>query len=175
MDSVVNINIDPQLYNIAHPTWDTFIVIFFIAGVIAYSFFANRERLAVMLLSTYSAIAILTATPYLRGYILKLPSGGVVPYQLIFFLALFLLLFVLFSHNMSLRSEMGQTWVQAVLLSFLQVGLLLSVLLTYVPADIFSSQFVKSFFIDDLPRSAWMVAPIAVMLLMHKRSSTPTV
>lgn len=171
MNPVVNISVDPQLLNIAHPSWDTFVVIFFVAGVIVYSFFANRERLAVMLLSTYSAIAIMTATPYLHAYIAQLPSGGAVPYRLGIFLALFLFLFVLFSHNMSLHSDMGQTLFQAVFLSFLQVGLFLSVVLSYLPADIFSTQFVKAFFIDDLPRSLWMIAPVSAMLVMHKRSN----
>ncbi|MDP2630305.1 MAG: hypothetical protein Q8P56_02760 [Candidatus Uhrbacteria bacterium] len=171
MDSVVNISIDPQLFNFSHPSWDTFIVLFFAAGVIAYSFFANRERLAVMLLSTYSAIAIMTATPYLHGYIAQLPADSALPYRLGIFLFLFLLLFVLFSYNMSLRSDMGQTWFQAVFLSFLQVGLFLSVSLSFLPSEIFSTQFVRSFFIDDLPRSLWMIAPVSAMLVMHKRPS----
>lgn len=173
MNPIVNISIDPQLLNIAHPSWDTFVVIFFVAGVLVYSFFANRERLAVMLLSTYSAVAIMTATPYLRTYIAQLPESGAVPYRLAIFLGLFLILFVLFSYNLSLRSDMGQTWIQAVFLSVLQVGLFLSIVLSYLPADIFSTQFVRAFFIDDLPRSLWMVAPISAMLVMHKRPPAP--
>ncbi|MBI4599911.1 hypothetical protein HY732_03230 [Candidatus Uhrbacteria bacterium] len=173
MNTLVNISVDPQLFNFTHPSWDTFVVIFFATGVIVYSFFANRERLAVMLLATYSAIAIMTATPLLSGYIAQLPVGGTLPYRLAIFLGLFLILFVLFSYNMSLRSDMGQSLVQAVFLSVLQVGLFLSIVLSYLPQDIFSTQFVKSFFIDDLPRSLWMIAPVSAMLVMHKRAQTP--
>jgi FtsH-binding integral membrane protein len=173
MNSVVNITVDPQLFNLAKPSWDTFLVIFFVALVIVYSFFANRERLAVMLLSTYSAIAVLAATPILSAYMAGLPADGAIPYRLGIFLGVFLTLFLLFSYNMSLKSDMGQSLVHAVALSFLQVGLFLSVVLSYLPPDIFSSQFVKSFFIDDLPRSLWMVAPVAAMLLMHRRPSSP--
>lgn len=173
MDPLINISIDPQLVNVSNPTWDTFLVLFFIVGTLIYSFFASRERLSVVLLSTYSTIAILSATPLLRDYMAALPVAEGIPYRIGIFLFLFILLFVLFSSHMSLRSEMAQSWFHGVVLSFLQIGLLLSALLSLIPADVFSTQFVRSFFTDDLPRSVWMLAPIVVMALMRRGAPHP--
>lgn len=172
MEPVINISINPQLVNIANPTWDTFLVLFFIAATLLYSFFVNRERLAVVLLSTYSAIALFTATPLLKNYMAALPVADGIPYRLGIFLVCFLLLFILFSSNLALRSDSGQPWLTGLLLSFLQVGLLLSALLTLVPSDVFATQFVRSFFTDDIPRSLWMVAPIGAMIFIRHRLSS---
>jgi len=173
MPPFLNISIDPQLINITHPTWDTFIFLFFIIAVVIYSFFANRERLVVVLLSIYASIAILGSTPYLHGYVMQLTTTYGFVSQLAVFLVLFLLLFVLFSHHMSLRAEIGQTWPQAFIISFLQVGLLMSTLLTYIPIDVYSTQFVRSFFIDQIPRTVWMLAPVAMMVLFRGHQQNP--
>lgn len=173
MQPFLNISIDPQLINITHPTWDTFIFLFFIVAVILYSFFANRERLVVVLLSIYTSIAILGSTPYLHQYVGQLTAEHGFVYQMGAFLALFLLLFVLFSQRMSLRAEIGQTWIQALIISILQVGLLITTLLSYVPQEVFSTQFVKYFFTDEIPKSVWMLAPIAIMLLFRGNQSNP--
>lgn len=169
MEPFVKFNLDPSPINIANPTWDTFLVLFFIIGTLIYSFFASRERLAVVLLSTYSAIAILTATPILRDYLAALPVVEGIPYRVGIFLLLFFVLFTLLSGHMALRSDTPQSWINGLLLSFLQVGLLISVTLSLIPSEVFSTQFVRSFFTDDLPRSIWMLAPVAAMVLMRRR------
>ena len=172
MDQVINISLNPELINIAHPTWDTFLVLFFIVATLLYSFFVNRERLGVVLLSTYSAIALFTATPVLRDYINALPATDGIPYRLGLFLLFFLVLFILFSSNMSLRADGNQPWLTGLVLSFLQVGLLLSALLSFIPSEVFATQFVRSFFTDDIPRSAWMLAPIVAMIFIRHRPTS---
>lgn len=172
MDQVINISINPELINIANPTWDTFLVLSFIIATLLYSFFVNRERLGVVLLSTYSAIALFAATPVLRDYIDALPVADGIPYRLGIFLLFFLVLFILFSSNLHLRTDSEQPWLTGLILSFLQVGLLLSALLSYVPSEVFSTQFVRSFFTDDIPRSAWMLAPIVAMIFIRHRSGS---
>ncbi len=169
MEGIVNISIDPTLVNIAHPTWDTFIVIFFAVAVILYSFFASRERLAVVLLSVYSALAIVGWTPVIRDYLAGLGGDTAIYYRLAVFIGTFLVLFLLFSFNMSLRADIGQTWPQALLLSFFQVGLLISAILSFIPQEYFSTQFSEAFFSDDMPRSFWMVAPIVAMVVMRNK------
>lgn len=173
MEPFVQFNLDPELINIANPTWDTFLVLFFIASTLIYSFFANRERLAVVLLSIYTTIAVLNATPLVRDYLAALSPIEGIPYRVGIFLVLFVLLYVLFSSHMSLRSELTQSWIHGIVLSFLQVGLLLSAVLSLIPSDIFSTQFVRSFFTDDIPRSAWMLAPIVVIFAMRRRPAQP--
>ncbi|MEK7122387.1 MAG: hypothetical protein AAB855_00865, partial [Patescibacteria group bacterium] len=151
----VNLNFDPGLINIANPSWDTLLVLIFIIATLIYSFFSNRERLGVVLLSVYTAIAIYYATPLLHNYVNALDPVAGIPYRIGIFVALFISLFTLLSSHLSLRSDGDNSWLNGLLLSFLQVGLLISTTVSLIPPDVFSTQFVRSFFTDDIPRSAW--------------------
>lgn len=164
----IHFALDPALQNFSNPSWDTFLVLFYITTSIIYSFFVSRERLAVVLLSVYSALAIVLGTPVittlLTGY-----QDAMFQVRLGVFISLFLLLYVLYSHNMTLHSDIGHRWWQAVVLSFLQVGLLISSILTLIPKSAFTSQLSEYFFTSDIARSAWMLLPIAAMLVMRNK------
>jgi hypothetical protein len=167
--SLIDVSFSQAFSNIGSANWDTFIFLFFGIAVVIYAFFVNRERLAVVLLSVYTALALMLGTPFFLNILKVAPQGDVIKIQLGTFIGLFLLLYVLFSMNMSLRSDIGHAWWQAVLLSVLQVGLLLSSILYFIPHDIFSSDLTKYFFTNDIARSAWMTAPIAAMFFMRKK------
>ncbi|MBI4268675.1 hypothetical protein HY627_02505 [Candidatus Uhrbacteria bacterium] len=169
----VNVTIDPSVassvQNFANPSWDTFLVLFFVTAAIIYAFFVSRERLAVVLLSTYSSLAIVGGTPIIATLLKGYEDAHFFGAKLGVFIALFLLLYVLFSRNMTLHSEIGHRWWQAVMLSILQVGLLISSILSFIPHDVFSSDLSRSLFTSDTARSAWLLAPIAAMLLMRNK------
>ncbi len=169
--SVINVSFDQAFSHIGTANWDTFIFLFFAIAVLIYAFFVNRERLAVVLLSVYTALALMLGTPFFLNILRVAPQGDVIKIQLGVFVGLFVLLYVLFSTNMSLRSEIGHAWWQAVLLSVLQVGLLLSSILYFIPKEMFSSDLTKYFFTNDIARSTWMIAPIGAMLFMRKNKN----
>ena len=90
---------------------------------------------------------------------------------------MFLIVYVLLSHNMTLHSEIAQRWWQAALLSFLQVGLLMSTILTFIPKSVFSP-FAEYVFTSDTARSVWLLLPIGAMFIMrgsHHGSGQPKV
>lgn len=164
----INISIDPSGINLSNPGWDTFLIILFFIGVLSYSFFANRERLALVLLSVYSSLAISLTTPFLLNVLTMVKPNEYVYWRLGIFLGFFLLLYILFSFNLSLRSEIGHSWFQSFLLSFFQVGLLISSILVFIPKEMYSSQLSTSFFTGDIPRSFWLLAPIVVMMFLRR-------
>lgn len=167
--SLINLQIDPALQNLSNPSWDTFLILFFIGAAILYSFFVSRERLAVALISVYSSLAIVTTTPNVVSFLASAPKDIAYQYRLGLFLALFVVLFILFSHAMHMRTEIGHHWWQAIILSILQVGLLMSTVLALIGTDRFSSNVSQYFFTSDTARSAWLLAPVFAMLLLRRR------
>lgn len=173
MNWIFNFSVDPSVQqsvqNIATPSWDTFLIIFFATSTILYGFFVSRERLAVVLLSVYSALAIVQNTPVVLSIIAGYEQQQLVWVRLGAFVVLFLVLYVLLSHNMTLHSEIAQWWWRAFLLSLLQVGLLMSTILSFIPKATFTSSFSEYVFTSDTARSVWLLAPIVAMLFMRAR------
>ncbi len=165
--SFMNINFDQQFF--ANPSWDTFVILFFLVGGLLYSFFASRERLLVVLLSIYSSVAISLNTPALLQITSLLDQETFTIYRIGFFLGIFLLLYILLSHRLSLQSNVGQSWFHALLLSFLQVGLLVSSVLLFIPHTFYQSVMAETFFTGNIQRTVWMLAPVAGLFFMRSK------
>ncbi|MDO8571325.1 MAG: hypothetical protein Q7R79_01470 [bacterium] len=160
----MNINFDQQFF--ANPSWDSFVILFFLAGGLLYSFFASRERLLVVLLSIYSSLAISLNTPALLQLVSTFDQETFVKYRVGFFLGVFLLLYILLSHRLTLQSDIGRSWLHAILLSFLQIGLLISSVLLFIPHTMYQSVMAETFFTGNIQRTIWMLAPVAGLFLM---------
>ena len=131
--------------------------------------------MSLVLLSIYTALAIIVSTPIITNALLTFPSEQMQTYRLGVFIGLFAILYILFSHNMSLRSEAGHHWWQGAILSFMQVGLLMSCILTLMPSDKIVSAVAVSYFTGDIARSFWLLAPILSLFIMRpsRRHSSP--
>lgn len=167
--SFPNISLAPALGTIQNPGWDMFLIILFFTCVVIYSFFANRERLALVLLSVYTSLALSLATPVLNTLFLFVKKSELLQYRLGIFIVLFLVLYLLFSHKFSFRSNLGHSWIQGLILSIMQVGLFMSSVLSFIPRSVFSSALAERFFTGDTAYSCWLLAPIIVMIFMPRR------
>ncbi len=164
----LNIHIDPAA--IANmPSWDVFTLVFFGSAVLIYSFFVSRERLVLVLVSIYSSLALSLNTPVIIQYLSKQSSDIYPWYRLGLFVGLFLIFFIVFSTKMSMRTDAGHNWLQALILSFFQVGLLMSSILTFIPYDVFPSGLAQALFTGDMQRSFWMLAPLLGMMAFKNR------
>lgn len=171
---IVGVSLDTSFMNFNSPNWDTFLVLFYALAVILYSFFASRERLTVVLISIYAALALTLSTPIINTYLSHLGPQDFFVYRAGCFIGSFLLLYLIFSHNMSLRSEGGQPWWQGLVLSALQVGLLMSSILLLLPPGSIQSKLATEIFTNENARSAWMLAPVAAMLVMRRGAREST-
>ena len=166
----INIKVDPAaITNL--PSWDVFTLVLFASTVLMYSFFVNRERLALVLVSMYSALAISLNTPLIIHYLSRQPTDQYPWMRLGLFIVLFLLFFIIFSTKMSMRTDAGHNWLQAFILSIFQVGLLMASILMFLPADVFPSALAHGIFTGDIQRSFWMLAPALGMLTMKNRQA----
>ena len=147
----------------AAPTWDIFIVLFFIIAVFLYGLSLGRDRILVVLSSIYMAYAVVMSAPFLMNL------SGNFAFEAAAFLVVFLLVFFLVSHTAlgkvfgSLTA--GKLW-QVLLFSILHVGLLVSLTLTFLPPESVQAlhPLTQKIFASDLARFAWVVAPILAMV-----------
>ncbi len=161
--------------NWSAPTWDLFIIIFFVVGALLYGLSLGRDRVIVIMVSVYMALAVVSNTPILSTLNLSLHVNDNSVLKISFFLGIFVILFFLMSRSALLRTIGGSgapgSWWQTIVFSILQVGLLISITLNFLPKEITQNLSVqtKNVFLSDNGRSAWMILPILLMALAPKQ------
>lgn len=164
--------------NWAAPTWDVFILLFFLIGALLYGLSLGRDRIIVILVSMYMALAIVSNTPMLSSLDVSLQLNSNAVLKITFFLGLFVVLFFLVTRSALLKTIGGSgapgSWWQTILFSILQVGLLISITLNLLPKEVTQglSSATRQIFMSDQGRSAWMVLPVIIMILAPKQKSS---
>jgi hypothetical protein len=156
--------------NWLEPTWDLFIVLFFVVASLIYGVSLGRDRIIVILVSIYMSLAIVNYMPFLTD----VDSAGVslndtFALRVSVFLGVFILLFFFLSHSALMKAfghntTQGKFW-QVMIYSFLHVGLLISVTLSFFPADLANvlSPFTQTIFMSDIARAVWVTIPVVAM------------
>jgi hypothetical protein len=161
--------------NWATPSWDLFIILFFIVAAFLYGLSLGRNRIIVILVSIYMALAIVNTAPYLNSFTAEISYNNASIFKASVFVGLFIILFFLLSRGALLRTiapgDNSGSWWQSIVFSFFHVGLMLSILMSYLAADMLAyvSPGMKNLFISDPAKFFWLVAPILVMVLIRKK------
>lgn len=157
-----------QHVNWSSPTWDLFIVLFFVVTVFLYGISMGRERVIVILVNIYMALAVVTNAPYINTLDRTANAGNFFAFKALTFLATFVLLFLLMSRSALARTFAGiaaAKWWQVILFSAFHVGLLVSIILSFLPAETVShlAPMTRQVFASDNGRFFWIVAPILTL------------
>jgi hypothetical protein len=157
--------------NWASPTWDLFIVLFFLVTVFLYGMTMGRDRIIVILVSIYMALAVISNAPYLNQLRANVNLSDFFALKVSTFLGIFVLLFFLLSRSALLKTFGGMasgSWWQVFLFSIFHVGLLVSITLSFVPAEAVHNlaPITQSLFASDGGKFFWIVAPIMAMVLI---------
>ena len=173
-DALATVNSYISGVDFANPTWDLFIILFFIVSAFIYGMTLGRDRVILILISVYMGLAVIHAAPFLDA--LEPATYGpnnVFAFRITIFLALFVLLFFLLSRSALLRTlaksdAPGALW-QVVLFSVLHVGLLISITLSFIPEEFHNqlSEATRQWFIGEQAEFFWIIAPIAAMALIR--------
>ncbi|OIO52737.1 MAG: hypothetical protein AUJ19_00455 [Parcubacteria group bacterium CG1_02_58_44] len=157
----------------ATPTWDLFIVIFFIVTVFLYGMSLGRDRIIVILVSIYMALAVVSNIPVVSsaGGSANVLVGNLFVLKVTSFLGLFVLLFFLLSRSALMRTfgnMANGSWFQVFLFSIFHVGLLVSITLSFLPPDAVGhlAPITRTIFASDWAKFAWIVAPVASMMVL---------
>lgn len=151
--------------------WDVFLVIFLVGGSILYSLFLGKRRVMVILTAIYMTLAVLAYTPFIGKISEVLGSASKTAIFIIGFVVLFFMVSRGALHRAFSRGGYVGSWWQALLLAFLQLGLLLSIFLSFLPANYqehFSS-LTRAVLLGDWGRLTWLVLPILVMAAMGEK------
>jgi hypothetical protein len=157
--------------NWAQPSWDLFIILFFLVAGLLYGLSLGRDRIIVILISIYMALAVVNTAPYVGALNAAGGASSVVALRVSGFLVVFIVLFFLLSRSALLKtvasSDTPGRWWQVILFSILHVGLLVSITLSFLPPGAASklASLTQKIFVTDLARFIWIVAPIVAMVL----------
>jgi hypothetical protein len=158
--------------NWLNPTWDLFILIFFVVASLIYGVSLGRDRIIVILVSIYMSLAIVNYIPFISEFNAKISVNDAFALRVTVFLGIFILLFFFLSHSALMKTlghgaTQGRLW-QVMIFSFLHVGLLISVTLSFFPTDLADilTPFTRALFLSDMARAAWVLLPVIAMSLL---------
>lgn len=161
----------------SNPSWDLFIILFVVVAAFLYGLSLGRERIIVILVSVYMSLAVATNAPFLRdaGFQESVNNKiqGLFVFQISMFIFVSIVLFFLLSRsallkNISLDEDTGRWW-HVFLFSFLHVGLIISIILSFLPPDAANvlSPLMRNIFTSDIGRFVWIVGPILAMIVIR--------
>ena len=123
-------------FNWHQPSWDLFIFLFWGVASVFYAFAAGRGRIISMLMSLYIAKLLVLQAPWLTNAInQKLPGSFASLQELVSFLLIFVVLFVLLSRYAFRTSADGRHFGSipfTLVFAILQIGLLINTILGYL-------------------------------------------
>jgi hypothetical protein len=161
----------------AKPTWDLFIILFFIVAGFLYGLSLGRDRIVVILVSIYMALAVSTTAPYIGSLNAQIGIANIFVFQISTFVTTFIALFLLLSRSALLKTiatgDDSGSWWQVLVFSVLHVGLLVSITLSFLPPNAAAnhlSPLTQRLFASDGAQFGWIIAPIILMVLLKTDS-----
>ncbi len=150
-------NTAEQLWS--HPTWDLSLIFAILAAGFFYGISAGKRRIAVAIIYTYVAFGVATVLPIAD---FSIRAGA--------FIAIFVLIVWLLGSRRSRGFAPPGSWWQIFLLSFLQVGFLAHLTLTFLPQEKIAllAPLTKNVFANPELHLWWMVSPIAVLVILKR-------
>lgn len=163
------------------PTWDLFIVLFFIVAAFLYGLSLGRDRIIVILVSIYMSLAIVEHVPFINNPSFQASINKIVSQFFIFQISAFVLVFVLLFFLLS-RSALLKTiaaadspgpWYQVLIFSILHVGLIVSIVLSFLPSEATNilAPLTKKVFTTDFAKFVWIVGPVLAMIFFKGGAS----
>src|SRR5436853_4409744 len=124
-------------FNWHSPSWDLFIVLFWIIASLIYAFASGRGRILTVLVSTYISKLIVIEAPFLSSEVAKrLHVTTLYMQQLATFAIIFAVLFIFLSRyafKSAIDNRRLISIVFSVVFAFLQIGLLINIVIGFLP------------------------------------------
>ncbi|HEX9664526.1 MAG TPA: hypothetical protein VGA49_01750 [Patescibacteria group bacterium] len=156
--------------NWAAPTWDLFIILFFIIAAFIYGLSLGRDRVIVIMVGIYMALAVVNNAPFINaGAGAQIGIYDFYVFKVTAFIATFIILFFLLSRSSLLRAisniEISAGLFQVLIFSLLHVGLFVSITLSFLPPEAVNnlSGLTRQVFVNETSQFLWIIAPIVFM------------
>ncbi len=144
------------------------------AGVIAASFLFVYTIGRFSLVPMIAALGMGATFAALAPYAGKIPGINIWPaYQqhIFVFIVIALAAFFIFRRHSYFEPSVAPRKIELAVCAMLIAGFILAVLGSFLPTDVITilSTHTKVLFVDDLPRTLWLIAPVAVFAAMKGR------
>ncbi|MFH1978960.1 MAG: hypothetical protein ABII97_01050 [Patescibacteria group bacterium] len=156
---------------LSNPTWDVLALIFFFVAGFLYGLFAGKKKLLAVLFAIYISTLLFTGFTYLDFFI-----EGRVMFEIFLFRSgtLFVLIIItaiLFGKTIFRGRERKKKPWQVFILSFLEIGLLMSTIFQLLPTkELYEfSPIVETLFASEKAHFWWLVLPLISLLFIVKR------
>ncbi len=160
-----------QAISWSHPTWDLFILVFLLIGTLLYGFSLGRDRIIMIMIALYMALVAVMRMPFIPTGV-SLAFGQAFAVKVGAFVGLFVILFFLLTrsalnHAIQTDGMLGKWW-HIILLSFLQVGMLISVIMSFLPEQWTAklATLTQIIFVSAWGKFTWVVLPILGLLVV---------
>jgi len=159
--------------------WDLFIILIFLIAVLVYGFFLGRNRMIILLLSSYFSLIISQVIPWSRISALGWLGIGQQPsasLKILVFVGLILLFYFLIprsvlSSALRIKKRGEAVWWQLFILSIIQLGFLAAIVFSFLPGQAVAdfTPLVKKMFIGPEAQFIWFTSPILFVVLMRRK------
>ncbi len=161
-------------FNWHEPSWSLFILLFWIVASVLYALAAGRGRLLSILVSVYMARLLVIEAPFLQDLVndrLNIATASL--QQLATFSVLFGFLFLFLSKygfRSSAEGRGGALLSFGVPFAFLQLGLLINIVLGFLPASITDGfePLIRFIFLDYGANFFWLVLPVVFLVVFGR-------
>lgn len=161
-------------FNWHSPSWDLFILLFWIVGSVLFAFAAGRGRMLTILVSTYMAQLLVIQAPFfskIAGE--RFNVAGSTLAELAAFVVLFLIFFIFLSRYAFKSSLDGRQIISlpfVLIFTFLQVGLLINIILNYLPDQVQNafSPLIQLLFLHPNSGFIWLLLPVIFLILVGR-------
>lgn len=161
-----------QRLSFANPTWDLFVLVFFVVAALIYGFSLGRDRIIMIMVALYMALVAVTNLPVIPQFGARIALDNGFAIRVGTFVGLFVILFFMLtrsalSHALSGNGALGPWW-HVLFLSFVQVGMLISVVMSFLPVGWLEklAPFTRTIFVSPWGKFLWVLMPIFGLLLI---------
>ena len=148
------------------PTWDMFIILFFLISAFVYGISLGRERILAIMVSIYMSLAVVAKLPKVQS------TQSLFSVQSATFLGIFFVVVILLSRSALFQtSDEKGSMVQGLLFSILHVGLLISATLSFLPKEATKefSELTQTLFLRSPALFLWIIAPILATCIFGRK------
>lgn len=160
-----------RTFNWHAPSWDLFILLFWVVASVLFAFSAGRGRMLTILISTYMAQLLVIQAPFFTDAVSqRLDIGMAILAQLAAFVILFLIFFI-FLNRYAFRSSIEGRQLMAMpfvlVFTLLQVGLLINIVISYLPDHVQNSfsPLIQLLFLHPNSGFVWLVLPVVFLIV----------
>lgn len=163
-----------KAFNWYTPSWDLFIILGWLVASVMYAFAAGRGRILTVLLSIFMAKLLVIEAPFLSTEVAgRLSVATLSLQQLATFGILFTIFFVFLGRYIfktSADTKQVRGLIFSLVFAVLQVGLLVSTILSMLPLHVKESfsVLINTVFINQTATFVWLVLPVVFLVVLGR-------